>query len=165
MNRNDTGIDACNLIDTIVQCKLRQYSLTWNECGNFFGSIIYTDEEGNLKVRWNKLIITRNNECKLSYNLNEKLRFKHFTDKAYPRNEIISYCKNLIENPNEFLENLETFQYDKQFEKRNYQQESIKMINDVLAYDIKVVQLRRTGTIFVKSAITYIKLTLLRRLL
>ena len=27
MTRNDTGIDACNLTDTIVQCKLYSYSL------------------------------------------------------------------------------------------------------------------------------------------
>jgi hypothetical protein len=27
MTRNDTGIDACNLIDTNVQCKLRKDSL------------------------------------------------------------------------------------------------------------------------------------------
>src|SRR6516225_2396996 len=29
MTRNDTGIDACNLIDTIVQSKLRSKILTW----------------------------------------------------------------------------------------------------------------------------------------
>jgi len=28
MSRNDTGIDACNLRDTIVQAKLRKNSLT-----------------------------------------------------------------------------------------------------------------------------------------
>ena len=59
MNRNDTGIDACNLIDTVVQCKLRQESLTWRECSTFFGSNLYT-YYGKLKVRWNNLIITRN---------------------------------------------------------------------------------------------------------
>ena len=29
MSRNDSGVDASNLLDTIVQCKLRKESLTW----------------------------------------------------------------------------------------------------------------------------------------
>lgn len=41
MTRNDTGIDCCNLIDTIVQAKLRKYNLTWKECSTFFGSQKY----------------------------------------------------------------------------------------------------------------------------
>jgi hypothetical protein len=32
MSHSDSGIDACNLVDTIVQCKLRKNSLTWKEC-------------------------------------------------------------------------------------------------------------------------------------
>lgn len=32
MSRNDTGIDCCNLIDCIVQCKLRNKTLSWKEC-------------------------------------------------------------------------------------------------------------------------------------
>ena len=38
MSKMDTGIDACNLIDTIVQCKLRKNTLTWTDCATFFGS-------------------------------------------------------------------------------------------------------------------------------
>jgi hypothetical protein len=38
MTKNDTGIDCCDLIDTIVQCKLRKDTLDWKECGTFFGS-------------------------------------------------------------------------------------------------------------------------------
>ena len=38
LSKYDTGIDACNLSDTIVQCKLRMKNLTWNECATFFGS-------------------------------------------------------------------------------------------------------------------------------
>jgi len=38
LSQRDTGIDACNLVDTIVQCKLRSKSLTWTDCGTFFGS-------------------------------------------------------------------------------------------------------------------------------
>ncbi len=36
MSRNDTGIDCCDLIDTIVQCKVRTNKLTWKECSTFF---------------------------------------------------------------------------------------------------------------------------------
>src|SRR5688572_24560569 len=38
MSQNDSGIDICDLKDTIIQCKLRNKSLTWGECGTFFGS-------------------------------------------------------------------------------------------------------------------------------
>ena len=125
MNQNDTGIDACNLIDTIVQCKLRQHSLTWKECATFFGSNFYSDENNELQTRWKKLIITRNQESKLSNNLNDKIRFKHFTDKTYPKNEIISYCKDLIQNPPEHFNN------NFVIKKRDYQEECIKLINEI----------------------------------
>ena len=38
MSKNDTGIDCCDLIDTIVQCKLRKNgnSLCLKECATFF---------------------------------------------------------------------------------------------------------------------------------
>ncbi len=140
MSRNDTGIDACNLIDTIVQCKLRQQSLTWKECGTFFGSIVYMDEDGELKTRWKKLIITRNQESKLSDNLNDKLRFKQFTDKTYPRTELLSYCKNLIENPPEHLKN----DTNTKIEKREYQEECIKLINEM--NDMNLIICLPTGT-------------------
>jgi superfamily II DNA or RNA helicase len=125
MSKNDTGIDACNLIDTIVQCKLRTHSLTWKECSTFFGSNIYADENGKLKIRWDNLIITRNQESKLSDNLNDKLRFKQFTDKTYSRTEILAYCKELINNPPQHFKN------DTIIKKRDYQEECIKLINDM----------------------------------
>lgn len=45
LSRNDTGIDACNKDDTIVQCKLRQKQLTWSDCATFFASQNIYDEE------------------------------------------------------------------------------------------------------------------------
>jgi hypothetical protein len=85
MTKNDTGIDCCDLIDTIVQCKLRKDTLDWKECGTFFGSQnIYSEELNKIIVRWNNLIITRNEECKLSKNLLEKskrLQIYLFLDK------------------------------------------------------------------------------------
>jgi superfamily II DNA/RNA helicase len=143
MSKNDTGIDACNMIDTIVQCKLRTHSLTWKECGTFFGSIIYRDEFGKLQSRWNNLIITRNQESILSDNMNDKLRFNQFTDKTYPRTELISYCKNLIENPPEYFKN-ETI-----IEKRDYQEECIKMINETETENLIICLPTGTGKNFI----------------
>ena len=95
MTKNDTGIDCSNLIDTIVQCKLRKDTLTWKECATFFGSQnIFNEELNETIVRWKKLIITRNNECKLAQNLQEKHRL--FTDKAYNRDDLIKYCEELL---------------------------------------------------------------------
>jgi hypothetical protein len=143
MSKNDTGIDACNLIDTIVQCKLRQQSLTWKECSTFFGSNIYADENGKLKIRWENLIITRNQESKISDNLNDKLRFKQFTDKTYPRNEIISYCKELINNPPQHLKN------DTTIENRDYQEECIKLINEMNNMNLIICLPTGTGKNFI----------------
>jgi superfamily II DNA or RNA helicase len=98
MTRNDTGIDCSNLIDTIVQCKLRKDTLNWKECATFFGSQnLFNEELNETIVRWKKLIITRNSECKLSTNLQEKKRL--FIDKTYSRDDIIKYCERLLETP------------------------------------------------------------------
>jgi len=124
MSKNDTGIDACNLIDTIVQCKLRKDTLTWKDCSTFFGSQNIFDK--NLKktiVKWEKLIITRNSECKLSENLLE--RSDMFIDKTYSTEEIIEYCNNLIENPPKYPKNKNL-----EFELRDYQKEAIEIINN-----------------------------------
>ena len=51
MTRNDTGIDCCNLKDTIVQCKLRKDTLTWKECSTTFGSMTMYDENLNEKIK------------------------------------------------------------------------------------------------------------------
>ena len=98
MSRNDTGIDLCDLNNSIVQCKLRKNTLTWKECSTFFGSQNMFDNESNKPVvRWEKLIITRNSDCILSENLLE--RKKLFIDRPYDKNELILYCENLITNP------------------------------------------------------------------
>lgn len=68
MTKTDTGIDLCNLIDTIVQCKLRKNNLSWGDMSTFFGSNITCDDHG-LKIQWAKLIIARNEDCQLSKHL------------------------------------------------------------------------------------------------
>ena len=124
MSRNDTGIDACNLIDTIVQCKLRKDTLTWEQCGTFFGSQnVFDSTLKKTIVRWNNLIITRNKESQLSKNLKEKQEL--FTDITYSRDEIINYCNSLLKNPPVIKINKE-----EPFKLRDYQLESIELIKN-----------------------------------
>jgi len=122
MTKNDTGIDCSNLIDTIVQCKLRKDTLTWKDCATTFGSMnMYDEKIKDIIVRWKKLIITRNNDCKLSKNLKDKYRL--FIDKAYNRDELIKYCEEL-------LIKIPLLPIVKQIKKviRDYQQECIDLI-------------------------------------
>ena len=122
MSRNDSGIDCCDMIDTIVQCKLRKNNLTWSECSTFFASQnIFNEELNQTIVKWPKLIISRNKECQLSQNL--LVKSKLFTDITFSKQDILDYCDNLIVSPPKYpkikLEN---------FELRDYQVEAIKLI-------------------------------------
>ncbi len=70
MSQQDTGIDISDMIDTIVQVKIRNSSLNWKECSTFFASQIIFDNNLRQKIiRWNNLIIARNSNSKLSTNL------------------------------------------------------------------------------------------------
>jgi superfamily II DNA or RNA helicase/tRNA(Ser,Leu) C12 N-acetylase TAN1 len=123
MSRNDTGIDCSDLINTIVQCKLRKHSLTWKECSTFFGSInIFNTELNKLIIRWNNLILTRNDDCKLSKNLSERKEL--FIDKPYNKNELIVFCENLLINPPTYPI------INNDFKLRDYQLESINIIKE-----------------------------------
>lgn len=95
MTKNDSGVDLCNLIDTIVQCKLRKQHLNWGECSTFFASQnIFNDETNLVEIKWPKLIIARNSECKLSSNL--LIKNKLFTDITYDRDELLEFCSSLF---------------------------------------------------------------------
>ena len=121
MSRTDTGVDACNLIDTIVQCKLRKDNLTWRECGTFFGSQnIFNEELKEIVVRWKKMIITRNSDCDLSKHFESRANI--FLDKTYDKNEMIIYCEELVKNYIEVEEVIEPIVL------RDYQVECIKQI-------------------------------------
>jgi len=94
LTQRDTGIDACDLVDTIVQCKLRKNELSWGDCATFFGSQNVFDEQLNRPiVKWPNLVITRNSESTLSKNL--VARKKLFSDKIFTKKEIILYCDQL----------------------------------------------------------------------
>ncbi len=88
LTKNDSGIDASNLIDTIVQCKLRKNNLSWKECSTFFASQnIYCEKQDKTIVKWKNLIITRNKDCELTDNL--KYKKKLFLDKTFDKKDII----------------------------------------------------------------------------
>jgi len=123
MSRDDTGIDCSDLDNTIVQCKLRKNTLTWKECSTFFGSqVIFSSELKKPIVRWDNLIITRNNDCTLSENLLERKEL--FIDKPYNKNELINFCENLIINPPKYPV------FNEDFKLRDYQIEAINIIKN-----------------------------------
>ena len=122
MTRNDTGIDCCDLINTIVQCKLRSKSLCWKECSTFFGSQTMFDKElGKTIIKWENLIIARNKECIISESL--LARSKLFIDKTYCRKDIIDFCENLLITPPRYP----VFN-DESFKLRDYQNDCIDLI-------------------------------------
>ena len=123
MSCNDTGIDCSDLLNTIVQCKLRKNTLTWKECSIFFGSqVIFSSELDKAIIRWNNLIITRNDDCTLSEKLLERKEL--FIDKPYNKNELIDFCENLIINPPTYPI------INNDFKLRDYQIESINIIKE-----------------------------------
>ena len=99
MSQQDTGIDICNKIDTIVQCKLRCKNLTYKELATFLGSQnMYSNEENKTIVRWSKMILARN-VCSLATELKRRIDTKLLVDKLYPITELIQYCNELYNNP------------------------------------------------------------------
>lgn len=96
MSKNDSGIDLCDLKNTIVQCKLRSKYLNWKECSTFFASQnIFSEEENKVIIKWINLLIARNDDCSLSSNLLIK-KDKLFTDIQFNKQELIYYCDELI---------------------------------------------------------------------
>jgi len=124
LSRNDTGIDACDLKDSIVQCKLRKTSLSWKECSTFFASQNVFDESLNSTiVKWKNLIITRNSDSTLSDNL--KFHSRKFIDTIISKKDIIDHCEKLLIRP-PIYPNLK----ENNFTLRPYQLELIDIINN-----------------------------------
>ena len=122
MSIRDTGIDLSDMKDTIVQCKLRSSSLSYTEVTTFFASqVIYDDTLKTNIIRWKQLIITRNNDCKLSSNLQNKS--KQFIDKTFSIADLKTYCNNLINNPPE-----RPLPEQNNLELRDYQNEAVNII-------------------------------------
>ena len=122
----DTGIDCCDLNDTIVQCKLRSNNLTWTDCSSFIASKTSFNKETNQEyIRWLKCVITRNSDCKLSKNLTDH-NFR-FIDKPYDMNNFYEYCENLLLNP-PITKQIKI--NNKDFKLRDYQIEAIDLIKN-----------------------------------
>jgi CRISPR/Cas system-associated endonuclease/helicase Cas3 len=137
LSKNDTGIDASDLKDTIVQCKLRDKTLNWTECGTFFGSQnVFCEKENKTIVKWKNLIITRNKDSILSDNLKE--RKKLFLDRTYDKAELLKYCEKIFLDRTR--DKAELLQYCEKIKKpmikivkekveiRDYQKEAINLI-------------------------------------
>ena len=119
MTKNDSGVDLCDLENSIVQCKLRKNNLTWADCSTFFASVIGV-ENNELNIKWKNLIIARNNDSKLSSNLLQKQKL--FNDVVFNINEMLKYCEDLLLNfkPVEVVK--------EKFILRDYQNEAIELI-------------------------------------
>jgi hypothetical protein len=112
LSRNDTGIDACDLKNKILQCKYRKSVLTLKECSTFFASQnTYSSTSQKTIVRWEKMFICRNSESVLSEHLLEKKEFRLFEDITFPKQEIIEFCNGLMLHPplNRYAEDKEEF--------------------------------------------------------
>ncbi len=124
LSQSDSGIDGCDLTDTIMQNKLRKLSLTWSEVATFFGSQnTFDDNLDKTIVKFQKMIITRNKGSKLSKNLLGKS--KMFTDREYDMEEMAKYCENLFINPPKQIQ-----LKNNNVELRDYQKECINLINN-----------------------------------
>lgn len=122
LSQSDTGIDLCDMCDTIVQCKLREKYLGWKECSTFFGSQnIY--ENDKIVIRWPNLIISRNSESIMSQNLLS--RQKMFIDITFETRQIVDYCENLYDKQI-FINK----QSNLKVKLRDYQNECINLINN-----------------------------------
>lgn len=122
MTINDTGIDVCNKKNTIVQCKLRSKYLTFKECATFLASQnIHDCTIHKTIIHWEKLVIARNEDCKLSKNLLYKRGL--FIDETFCIKKMIDYCEDMLLNPPQY-KNLKM-----DFKLRDYQLECIDLIN------------------------------------
>jgi len=72
-----------------------------------------------LGIKWNRMIITRNSDSKLSFNLLAKNNL--FLDKTYDKKELIKYCDELIKSPPKIKQKKENIKI------RDYQKEVINL--------------------------------------
>ena len=131
MSRNDTGIDCCDMVENVIQCKLRTNSLCLKECATFFASqiIAQSQPDGKMKsiVRWQNMIVARNEEYKLSANLDEWKSLDRFQDVTFSKEHVLKYCESVMAD-----KSLINYKEDeKVITLRDYQKEAIDMINSV----------------------------------
>ncbi len=127
MSRHDTGIDASNMRDTIVQCKLRKESLNLRECATFLSSQNFFNEQTEkTEIRWPHLILARNSDSNLSENLQSRKRL--FEDMTFSKDSLLSYCQELLSSSSAESNSRAEEEPPKQRLLRYYQKEAIEII-------------------------------------
>lgn len=124
LSKYDTGIDICDLQDSIVQVKLRSKNLSFKEVSTFLSSQLqYCNSTNKWVIKWQNPIIARNDTSTLSYQLKEQLGFNRFIDIQYNLEDFYQTCENLKLNPPNLITtpNLE-------IKLRDYQKEAIDII-------------------------------------
>jgi superfamily II DNA or RNA helicase len=100
LSKNDTGIDLCDKINTLVQVKLRKNTLNWSELSTFIASQNQYDPITRLPyIKWQNLILTRNSCSKLANNLLNHHSYNLLTDSPYELEQFYNYCNDLKNNP------------------------------------------------------------------
>jgi hypothetical protein len=98
MPHSDQGVDLCDCRETIVQCKLRTGTLTWQEVATFFGcQNTFSRDTGQRELRWPHMVVARNAESTLSRNLGGHMR--GVTDWSVPRDTVVQWLTKLVANP------------------------------------------------------------------
>ena len=124
MSKQDTGIDACDLDQSIVQCKLRTNNLSLKECSTFLASqVIMCRDTKRPIIRWENMMLSRNSESKLSEHLQFSKDEERFQDITFETKEVLNYCQSLLDNPPKYDSGECDF-----IELRDYQKEAIDVI-------------------------------------
>ena len=94
LTKNDCGIDCCNLIDTIVQAKLRKH-ITFENCSTFFcWQNVYDEKTEQTIVKWPKMILSRPIGSTRSKVLT--LRQSIYIDHLISEQKMLKYCEKLL---------------------------------------------------------------------
>lgn len=120
LSKSDTGIDCSDMIDTIVQCKLRK-NIQWSNITNFIANNIELSQENNkLIVPYQNMILAKKSDAIISGKIKKNiLQFEDFN-----KDTLIQYCQNLMNNPPKFIVP------DEPFVLRDYQIEAIELIKN-----------------------------------
>lgn len=120
MTMQDTGIDACDLLHCIVQCKLYSGTISLRHCATTFACQNINKGAEGLLIRWPDIIIARNKDSKLSSYLSGHYSSR-FIPEEFCKDEMIEFC-----NKCSYIKE----HRDEDFILRPYQEEAIMLIND-----------------------------------
>ena len=141
LTQNDSGIDFCDLQDTIGQCKLysKTSTITYKSLATFLaGQIINRGI-----VRWPIPMLVRLIESKVSNTLRDYIRKKRFDDIALDKKVFMDYLHTLQQNPVEFQEEKSVYSI------RPYQQDVLDIFNDSKDSNITIKLPTGTGKSYI----------------